>query len=141
MMFTVQLIPWWPFASWISKIMRLVNFLGTTSVGSTVYLSLTTFLKMLFFSSRKLGSGLVFFSFTLFLQNQLHFCSFLSMSNFSFSMLYIGVFFRRSVRRTSSIIFLMKSSMVIGTSSLPLSQYRPRVCNCNIASATTFFVS
>ena len=101
--------------------MRLVNFLGTTIDGSTVYLSLTTFLKMLFLTNRKVGSGLAFLSFTLFLQNWSHCCFFLSMSKFSFSMLYIGVFFRMSVKWTSAIIFLMTSSTMIGISSLPLS--------------------
>ena len=85
--------------------MRLVNFLGMTIIGSTVYFSLTAFLKMLCLSSQKLGTSFVFISFTLFLQNWSHCCSFLSTSKFNFSMLYIGIFCMTSARWTSSSMF------------------------------------
>ena len=68
-----------------------------------------TYLKMLFSSSRKLGSGFVFISFTLFLQNQSCCHSFLSTSKLSLSMLYFVVFCMTSVRWTSSIMFFTTS--------------------------------
>ena len=61
-----------------------VHFLGTTIAGSIVHLSLTTFLRMLLLSNRKLGSGIFFISLTLFLHNWSHCCSFLSTSKLSF---------------------------------------------------------
>ena len=119
--------------------MRDVNFLGTTNGGSTVYLSLTTFLRILFWSSRKLGSGFTFISVTLFLQNWSHCCSFLSTSKMSFTMLKAGVPGSMSVDWTSSMMFLITSSTAGGTSSLPLSWYRQSVLSWDITSATTFF--
>ena len=74
-MLTVQLMPWCPFALWNYTVIRNVNFLGTTIAGSIVYLSCTTFLRMLLLSSRKLGFGIFFISLTLFLQNQSDCCS------------------------------------------------------------------
>ena len=94
-MLTVQLIPWWPSPLWNSKIIIInnffrtflswdrkgkvsssgsrtqifVNFLGTTMVSSTEYLNLTVFLRMLFSSKVKLGSGFILISFTFLLQN------------------------------------------------------------------------
>ena len=70
------LIPCWPFGLLNSTIMRDVNFLGTTIVGSTVSLSFTTFLGMLLSSSRKLGNSKTLFI----LQNWSHCCSFLHIS-------------------------------------------------------------
>ena len=70
-----------------SKIIIFANFLGTTMVGSTEYLNFTAFLRMLFSSRMKLGSGSVLISFTSFLQNPLCSCSFLSRWRFNLSML------------------------------------------------------
>ena len=103
-MLTVWLIPRWPLALWNSTIMRDVNFLGTTMLGSIVYLCLTTFLRILLLSSRKLGSGF-FISLALLLQNQSHYCSFLSTSKFRFPMLYIGVLDTTSVEWIYDIFY------------------------------------
>ena len=130
-MFTLWLIPWQPFALWNSKTKALVNFLGTTIVGSTVYFDMTTFLKMLFLSSRKLVPGLVFISFILLLQNQSLVC---------LSLASLHCMLVSSVRWTSSIMFLTTSSVMTGISLLPLSWYRPRVLNQDTVSTTTFFL-
>ena len=72
-MLTVWLIPWCPFMLWNSTMIRDVDFCGTTITASIVYLSYTTFLRMLLLSSRKLGSGVLFISLTLFLQKPVSF--------------------------------------------------------------------
>ena len=54
------LMPWCSLVLWNSIMIMDVNFLGTTVAGSVVYLSLITFLRMLLWSSRKLGSGFFF---------------------------------------------------------------------------------
>ena len=67
------------------RIIVFVSFLGMTIAGSTVYFNFTAFLRMLFSSRMKLGSGFVLISFTFFLQNLLCNCSFLSRSRFNLS--------------------------------------------------------
>ena len=61
-----------------------VNFLGTTIAGSMIYLSLITFLGILLWSCRKLGSGMFFKSLTLPLQNLSHCYSLFRTSKLSF---------------------------------------------------------
>ena len=94
---------------------------------------------MLLSSSRKLGSSFFFISLILFLQNLSHCCSFLSMSMFSFPMLQAGVLGTTSVAWTS-MMFLMTSSVVISTSSLLLSWYKPSVLSLDTVLVTMFFL-
>ena len=51
------------FPLWNSKMTRFVNFVGTTIAGITEHLDLTSFLRMLFSSKKKLGSVLAFIFF------------------------------------------------------------------------------
>ena len=95
-----------------------VNCLGTTVAGSVVYLSLITFLRMLLWSSRKLGFGFFFISLTLPLQNLSHYCSFFSTSKLSFLILYASFFGAESANFISSIMFLTTLSIVDGSFSL-----------------------
>ena len=78
--------PWCLLALLNSIMIMDANFLvmGTTIAGSIVYLSLIAFLRMLLWSSRKLGSGFFFISLTLPLQNLSHYCAFFSTSKLSF---------------------------------------------------------
>ena len=117
---------------------RDVNLLGTSIAGSIVYLCLITFLRMLLWSHRILGSGIFFISLTLLLQNLSCCCYFFSTSKLSFLTLQVSFFGEESAKWTSSIMFSTTSSIVDGSSSLSLFLYRPSVLSLEMASATTF---